>query len=135
MNYRATLQEWRGALDMYEAAQMGYTPGTMPTEIKIARMVVEVIIPGLKAMLSSLDETSGGWTTGRNRISEKIGLAFAAGEPLAGYDPHDWVVWGQMLAWFNAFLATPQTVTYPDGATEEMTPLSVINTDFVKIEV
>lgn len=133
-NVRVIQQILRAALDMYEAAQMGYTPGTMPIEAKIANATVEAIMPSLQAMISILNETSGQWTTQRNGINAKIAAAFAANEPLAGYAAKDWFLWGQVLAWFNAFLATEQTVTYPDGSTEQLTPLEAINTGYVKVQ-
>lgn len=127
--------ELKAALDMYESAQLGYEPGTQPAEEIIARSVVENILPSLRAMLSMLGETSSAWTTGRNKIQEKILQAAAAGEPLAGYDPKDWTVWGQLLSVFNTILETEQTVNYPDRTYELMTLREAINTVYNKVVV
>lgn len=69
----------------------------------------------------------------RNGITTKIAAAATQQQPLAGYSPKDWVLWGLLLAWLNAFLDTEQTVTYPDGTMEQLTPRQAINTGYVKV--
>lgn len=137
MNSRLLLQELRTALDMYEMQQMGYAPGTMPAEERIAHDVVSAILPTLKSMPSLLSETNGAWISPRNKITEKIQTALLAGTDLAGYDPRDWMVWGVVLAAYNAFLDSPITIEYPDGqggtTTETTTAREVINTVFTKV--
>ena len=134
-NARAAWLDLRAALEVYEAQLDGYALGEATVEYKLSKAVVGAIIPQLKGMLTVIDATSGEWTTPRNKINEKIAGAFAAGQPLAGYDPKDWLAWGIMLQRLNAFLDTEYTIDYPDDSTETITPRQMINTIFTKVAV
>lgn len=108
---------------------IGSTLG-LSAEETIARQVVYTVLPALEEMLITLGRLSKVWNTPQNGIPEKIAAAAAAGEALAGYDPNDWIRWGEALLALNVFLATPITVTLADGSTEQRTPESYLLTRY-----
>lgn len=130
---REVMLHVRAALELYEAAQDGFAPGEMPVENKLAGLINGAIFPILDNLLKSLSAASNKWTNHRNGMDEKIGAAFLNNSPLAGYAGKNWIDWGNVLVWFNTFLDTPQTVEYPDGTTETVTPRLIIDTDYVKV--
>ena len=102
----------------------------LSAEETIARQVVYTVLPSLEEMLITLGRLSKVWNAPQNQIPEKIAQAAGAGQPLAGYDAADWIRWGEALLALNAFLATPITITLPDGSQETGTPESYLLTRY-----
>lgn len=113
----------------YSPMGPGSTLG-LSAEETIARQVVYTVLPALEEMLITLGRLSRVWNTPQNEIPQKIGTAAATGQTLAGYSPADWIRWGEALLALNVFLATPITVTLPDGTQESRTPESYLLTRY-----
>jgi len=112
-----------------------YGPGAQPglsAEEEIAYSVNYEILPALRQLLAVLDSLSQTWNTPGNDIPQKILAAAQAGQPLAGYSPADWVRWGQTFLGVQVYLDTPQTLTKPDGSTEQTTPRATLQRRYVK---
>jgi hypothetical protein len=118
---------------------MGPFPGINNTiglaaEDAIPRQVIQEVLPQLEAMFVTLSKLQRVWNVPQNGIPAKIIAAAQAGQPLGGYDPADWARWGQTLLALNVFLATPITITLPDGSTENVTPESVLLTRYTPMQ-
>lgn len=115
---------------MFPSMPMAGSTLGLSAEETIARQVIYTVLPALEEMLITLGRLSKVWNTPQNQIPEKIAAAAGAGQALAGYDPADWIRWGEALLALNVFLATPIEVTLPDGTTEQRTPESYLLTRY-----
>jgi len=131
-DYRTIINEVRAALEEKAAREM-YGGATATTaEQEIANRVTLEVLPGLRGMLTMLNEMQEIWLAPGNDISGRIAAAAAAGATLAGYSPAAWLAWGAMLTALQAFLATEIEFTLPDGSTVVMTPKNVLLTRYVQ---
>lgn len=109
----------------------GNTTVGLSAETAIARQVVYEVLPQLENLFMTLERLQKVWNVPQNQIPAKIVTAIMAGEPLAGYDPKDFVRWGETLLRLRIFLDTEFAITFPDATTETVTPESVLLTRYV----
>ena len=112
----------------------GFSTTGMAAEDAIPLQVIHEVLPQLEAMLVTLDKLKRIWNTPQNAIPAKIMAAKAGGAALGGYSPDDRARWGQALLALDVFLATPITITLPDGSTEDVTPESVLLTRYTPMQ-
>lgn len=106
----------------------------LPAEQAIVRQVVYEVLPKLEDLFMTLERLQKVWNVPQNAIPIKIGTAMMTGQALAGYDPKDFVRWGETLLRLREWLDTEFTITFPDTTTETVTPESVLLTKYVPVE-
>ena len=84
----------------------------LSAEEEIARKVIYRIMPDLRKLLAQVRSLSVAWNTPANGIPAKIAGAHAAGQPLAGYDPHAWDEWGQTFLAIMTMIEASNTIQY-----------------------
>lgn len=106
----------------------------LPVEQAIPRQVIYDVLPQLENLLMTLAQLQRIWNTPQNGIPTKIVSAFSANETLGGYDPKDWIRWGEALLALDEFLTSEITINFPDATSETVTPESVLLTRYTSVE-
>ena len=109
-----------------------YDAAGLPAEEEIAKKVIYRIMPDLRKLLAQIRSLSVAWNTPANGIPLKIEAAHAAGQPLAGFDPHAWDEWGQTFLAIMTMIETPNTIQYSTDppTTAQMSAAAVLETRY-----
>ena len=113
-----------------------YDAAGLPAEEEIARKVIYKIMPDLRNLLAQVRDLSAAWNTPANNIPEKIKEAHAAGEPLAGFDPHAWDEWGQTFLGIMTMIEVSATIYYSTNpqTTAQKSAAEVVATRYTPVQ-
>ena len=109
-------------------------PG-LSAEEEIARKVIYKIMPDLRNLLAQVRDLSAAWNTPANDIPAKIEAAHAAGQPLAGFDPHAWDEWGQTFLGIMTMIEIPNAIQYSTDppTTTQKSAAEVVSTRYTPV--
>ena len=116
--------------------QNNYDAAGLPAEEEIARKVIYKIMPDLRNLLAQVRDLSAAWSTPANDIPAKIEAAHAAGQPLAGFDPHDWDEWGQTFLGIMTMIEVSNTIYYSTTppTTAQKSAAEVVSTRYTPVQ-